>query len=179
MKTRMQTTAILLLFSIVLTAQNQVYVNDQKVSLKTLQTLQNSYGIKIQNGDYWYDARCGAWGLDKGPTLGFIPAGLRVGGRLKANASNGRSNVFVNGRELPSADVRALQRIIKVVPGRFWLDAKGNGGYEGYPSTFNLVYLSRRKGGSSFYRNSYTGIGAGSSGGTSYVIGDGFSVITD
>ena len=42
-----------------------------------------------------------------------------------------------------------------------------------------LMYLSRKKGGSSFYRNSYTGIGGGSSGGTSYVIGKDWSVITN
>lgn len=160
-------------------AQHKVYVNGQKVPFSELKAIKNNYGITIGDGNYWYDSRCGAWGFKNDPTQGFIPARLNVGGYLKSTASNGRTNVFVNGRELPLADVRTLQRIINVVPGRFWLDDKGNGGYEGMASTFNLVYLARQKGGSSFYRNSYTGIGAGNSGGTSYVMGKDWSVILD
>jgi hypothetical protein len=45
-------------------------------------------------------------------------------------------------------------------------------------ATFNLRYLARKKRGSSLYRNSYTGLGTGSGGGTFYMIGDGVSVIT-
>ena len=160
-------------------SQNAVIVNDKKVPLVQLMEVQRTYNIKIGDGTYWYDAHCGAWGYQYGPTQGFIPAGLTLGGQLKPNASKGNTGVFVNGRQLPLNDVRALQRIINVVPGRFWLDDKGNGGYEGKQATFNLMYLSRKKGGSSFYRNSYTGIGGGSSGGTSYVIGKDWSVITN
>lgn len=165
--------------SISMAAQNKVYVNNKQVSANTIHQLKKTYGIAIANGSYWYDNICGAWGYSGGKTMGFIPARLPIGGRLQSNASNGRSGVFVNGRQLPFADVSALKRIINVVPGRFWLDHKGNGGYEGMPSTFNLIYLSRKSGSSSFYRNSYTGIGSGSSGGTSYVIGKGWSVITN
>jgi len=43
----------------------------------------------------------------------------------------------------------------------------------------NLWQLARRSQQNTFYRNSYTGIGRGSSGGTSYVIGKDFSVIVD
>ena len=179
----MKRTALLLLASCLWmlsgTAQHKVFVNGSKIPVQQLRAINDTYGIAIGDGEYWYDARCGAWGYLQGPTQGFIPAGLRIGGPLKPNASNGRTGVYVNGRQLPSADVRALQRIINVVPGRFWLDDKGNGGYEGRYATFNLKYLARQKGGSSFYRNSYTGIGAGSSGGTSYVIGDGWSVMTN
>lgn len=160
-------------------AQDKVYVNGQKVPISELKAIKINYGITIGDGNYWYDSRCGAWGFKNGPTQGFIPARLKVGGYLKSTASNGKTNVFVNGRELPLVDVRALQRIINVVPGRFWLDDKGNGGYEGMAPTFNLVYLTRQKGGNSFYRNSYTGIGAGSSGDTSYVMGKDWSVIID
>lgn len=178
---KMRTTFILVSFASILSvsAQHKVYVNDKKVSYETIKYINDNYGIAIGNGAYWYDPRCGAWGYKNGQTQGFIPSNLKIGGTLKANASRGNTGVFVNGRQLPLADVRALQRIINVVPGRFWLDDKGNGGYEGRYSTFNLKYLERQKGGSSFYRNSYTGIGSGSSGGTFYVIGDGISVITD
>ncbi|MEM8846875.1 MAG: hypothetical protein AAGD17_07205 [Bacteroidota bacterium] len=162
-----------------LKAQNKVYVNNKKAPISQLQKIKSKYGISIGDGQYWYDSKCGAWGYKNGPTMGFIPAYLELGGPLQSNASNGRTGVFVNGRELPRDDVKALQRIINVVPGRFWLDEEGNGGYEGQYATFNLIYLSRKKGGNGFYRNSYTGTGSGSSGGTSYVIGKDWSVITN
>lgn len=60
---------------------------------------------------------------------------------------------FVNASELHDLDVLSLQKIIYVSQGRFWLDAKGNGGYEGYPASFNLVKLSRKAGRNSLYRN--------------------------
>ena len=170
---------LLLMIHLELRAQNAVYVNDEKVPLQQLKEIQRTYNIKIGDGTYWYDALCGAWGFQNGPTQGFIPAHLAIGGRLKAKASKGNTGVFVNRRQLPIEDVRVLQRIIKVVPGRFWLDDKGNGGYEGQQATFNLLYLSQKKGSSSFYRNSYIGVGGGSSGGTSYVLGKDWSVITN
>lgn len=178
MKTNFFTLLFILTSSYGMT-QSNVIINGMELSVKTLKGIENNYGIHIKAGNYWYDQHCGAWGIKNGPTQGFIIAGLNVGGRLNNNASNGNTEVFVNNRELPYEDVRALQRIINVVPGRFWLDAQGNGGYEGQRATFNLVRLAKRQGNNSFYRNSYTGIGAGSSGGTSYVMGKDWSVIID
>ena len=78
------------------------------------------------------------------------------------------------------SEVLLLQQITTVFPGRFWLDDSGNVGFEGMPASYNLFALVSQNGaGSSFYRNSYTGIGAGSSGGTSYVMGKDWSVIVD
>ena len=114
-----------------------------------------------------------------GPTLGFVPPYLNVGGNLKQHASRGHTGVIVNGRELPLQDVNALKQIIDVKKGRFWLEAQGNGGYEGYGASFNLKYLAQRARGSSFYRNNYTGLGTGSSGGTFYMIGKDVSLILD
>jgi len=168
----------ILLLSVKMNAQNKVYINNKQIPQKTLNYLANYYQIKIQDGHYWYDNYNGAWGIKGGPTLGFALPFMNLGGPLKANASYGNTNVFVNGRELHYKDVIALQKIIKVLPGWYWLDAKGNGGYIGMPATFNLRYLARKKRGSSLYRNSYTGLGTGSGGGTFYMIGDGVSVIT-
>ncbi|AWX44944.1 Extra-large guanine nucleotide-binding protein [Flagellimonas maritima] len=160
-------------------AQTSVTVNGARLSKSDLEKVSDRYNINIKNGTYWYDDRSGAWGFQNGPTQGFIPAGLQVGSSLKSNASNGNTGVFVNGRQLHYQDVRNLQQIIKVVPGRFWLDNFGNGGKEGKAASFNLIYLAKRQGNNSFYRNNYTGIGAGSSGGTSYVMGKDWSVIID
>jgi hypothetical protein len=161
-----------------LNAQNTVYVNDVKVSQKTLDKLASQYRIKIIDGSYWYDIYTGAWGKKGGPGMGFVLPNMPFYGTLKANASNGNTGVFVNKRELHYKDVAYLQQFFKVIPGRYWVDAYGNGGYEGQYASFNLYQLAK-KSGKSFYRNSYTGIGSGSSGGTSYVIGKNFSVITD
>jgi len=61
---------------------------------------------------------------------------------LKVNASRGRTGVFINGRELHLLDVRALQQITMVIPGRYWCDAMGNIGFEGGPPLANLWALA-------------------------------------
>jgi hypothetical protein len=114
-----------------------------------VQALERQYGVQIQDGSYWYDRVCGAWGLEGGPTLGFALPGLDLGGRLRADASNGNTGVFVNGRELHRLDVAALQQLGPVYQGRYWLDAEGYCGFEGEPAFCNLVQLARAAGGSS------------------------------
>lgn len=161
----------------------RVVVNDVRLDAERLAALEARYGVRVLDGAYWYDAASGAWGLAGGPTAGFIPAGLRLGGPLRADASGGTTDVYVNGRRLPAADVQALQPLTgPVQPGRYWLDAQGNVGREGGPAFLNLVALARQArggSGSAFFRSGNTGIGAGSSGGTSYVMGDGWSVTVD
>ena len=166
-------------------AQDNVVVNKQRLSAQIVQEFQAYYGIAMQNGDYWYDKYSGAWGYTGGPAIGLLLPGMNLGGELQVNASNGNTSVFINGRELHLMDVLGLQQLIgPVLPGRYWLDGYGNAGYEGGPALVNLWQLAQNsqasqgsQGGSTFYRNSYTGIGAGSSGGTSYVMGKDWSVI--
>ncbi len=153
---------------------NQVPLADAEVA-----SLERQYGVQIQNGSYWYDARSGGWGFEGGPAVGVIPAGLALGGPLRADASGGNTGVFINGRELHAQDVAALYALTGYVEqGRYWVDAYGNAGPEGGPALVNLYELARaQQGGSSFYRSGVTGHGAGSSGGTSYVMGKDWSVI--
>lgn len=162
----------------------QVVVNGKVLSATDLQLLQTRFGIRTQAGRYWYDPACGAWGFDGGPTIGFLPPALPVGGALREDASGGTTPVYINGRRLPIADVRNLQQIVgMVLPGRYWMDAAGNVGVEGGPPFLNLAVLARQAGrsasGNTFYRSDNTGVGAGSSGGTSYVMGEDWSVIVD
>lgn len=157
----------------------QVIVNQKQLDDWQINDFQSKYGIQMQAGDYWYDQLSGAWGITGGPTLGFLPADLGLGGSLQSTASKGNTGVFVNGRELHVYDVAQLRNLLGAVyQGRYWLDAYGNTGYEGGPALLNLLEVSRNQQ-SSYYRNSYTGIGAGSSGGTSYVMGKDWSVIVD
>lgn len=124
----------------------KVVVNGVTLPADTLQALEQQYHIRIEDADYWYDAKCGAWGLRGGPTLGFIPAGLKLGGPLAADASGTGTGVFLNGREAHAQDVLALQSILgQVLPGRYFVDAQGNAGYEGGPPLVNLVVAAQQQ----------------------------------
>ncbi len=135
-----------------------------------INALQRAYRTRIQSGRYWYDPISGAWGFEGGPAVGQIVPGLRLGGRLRPDASGGHTGVFVNNRELHDLDVLALQQCTPVFRGRYWVNAQGIGGYEGGPPIFNLAVLCRRSGkssghswvngdGSSSYRNDNLGLG--------------------
>jgi hypothetical protein len=88
---------------------------------------------------------CGAWGIQGGPTLGFLQAGLAIGGALQSNALNGDTGVFINGRQLHRLDVVSLQQLGPVLPGRYWVDAMGNFGFEGGLKLGNLWMLARQR----------------------------------
>src|SRR5262245_12199494 len=123
---------------------SNVYVNGVELTAETLQILEQRYGVRARPGRYWYDDMCGAVGYEGRGTAGFLPAGLGLGGPLRANASNGSSAVFVNGRELTTEELAALRRLTPVSPGRYWLDGLGNAGTEGGPAVCNLAQLARR-----------------------------------
>jgi hypothetical protein len=165
------------------TARN-VVINRTKLADTRVAALEQGFQVRILDGAYWYDSACGAWGLEGGPTLGFIPAGLEVGGALRADASGAtRTGVFINGREIHPIDVAGLQQLTGVVlPGRYWVNALGFCGYEGNPTPIlNLVALAQaaraKSGGSYHSRSDITGIGSGGDGKTSYVMGKDWSVI--
>jgi len=153
-------------------AGSAVVVNGVALDPGTVLALEQAYRVPVRPGRYWYDRVSGAWGLEGGPGQGLLAPNLRLGGPLRADASAGNTGVFVNGRELHYLDVAALQRCTAVLPGRYWVDSRGIGGYEGAPPSFNLAAMcaARRGGGSSTqtqcYSNGYqstnanTGIGA-------------------
>jgi hypothetical protein len=101
-------------------------------------------GFRVPDGDYWYDAKSGAAGAMGGPCEGFLPPGLGFP-PMPPGCSGGGTGVFVNGRELHPAEAAALQRLVGfVMPGRYWVDAQGNAGFEGGPALVNLRSASRR-----------------------------------
>jgi hypothetical protein len=122
---------------------NGVRLCDAEVA--DLERMAGASRIPLRDGTYWYDPVSGAWGAQGGPTLGFRRAGLKVGGPLRANASNGHTGVFVNGRELHRLDVLALERLGQVRLGRYWLDALGNFGREGGGTLGNLASLAEQR----------------------------------
>jgi len=157
-------------------ATRAVVVNDVRLGDDELAALESEFQLRIADGEYWYDSVSGAWGMQGGPTKGFVPAGLGFGGELSPDASRGATGVYVNGRELHLLDVIALQRFTQVPQGRYWLDAQGNGGLEGEGASFNLYALAASAGGNgpgpwSYYTQAPLGASTGGDGqGFSYYI---------
>lgn len=108
---------------------NRVMLKDAQ-----LQRIEQQYGTRIPDGRYWYDAKCGAWGVEGDPTQGFILADLELPGPMPADISGGETGIFFNGREIHFQDQLALQQVFGfTIPGQYWLDALGNLGIEGSP----------------------------------------------
>ena len=133
------------------TATKKVVINGTQLSAKDIQALERSYGVPLQTGQYWYDKMSGLWGYAGQPTAGKIYPGLQLGGPLKANASNGNTGVFINGRELPVIEVQYLQQLGTVYKGRYWMNAQGVGGIEGGPAIFDLGAAARQRSGGGLY----------------------------
>jgi len=136
-----------------------VVVNAVALDNPTQHAIERAYRVRLVPGRYWYDPVSGVWGLEGGPSAGQIHPGLRLGGPLRRDASRGRTGVIVNGRELHGLDVAALQRCVRVVPGRYWVLANGVGGVERGPPQFNLAVLcgGGASGGSSTRCDNYGG----------------------
>ena len=147
--------------SLVSTANAQVQtrsviINGVRLPDQQVLALESQYRTRVPDGDFWYDRATGAWGNRGGPTLGLILPGLRVGGPLRTDASNGHTGVFINGRQLHQLDVLGLTQITQVYPGRYWMDAQGNVGVEGGPALINLYALARARGQPGGAYSSYT-----------------------
>lgn len=114
---------------------NRVQLSDQQI-----QSLENMLQTRVQDGKYWYDKICGAWGVEGGPTAGFIFAGMDLPGPMPVNISGGKTGVFINGREVHPLDKQGLEQLFGSAPaGRYWLDAQGNMGPEGGMAVTNLA----------------------------------------
>lgn len=149
-----------------------VEINGQVLTDLELMRIESAYRIRIPDANYWYDPVLGAWGAKGGPTMGFLPPGLALGGPLRPDASGGGTAVFVNGRALHPYDLMALQQITgPILPGRYFITAQGLAGYEGGPPLWNLAALAARSqgGGSNTWQSRVTGASGFSDGTTGAV----------
>lgn len=140
-----------------------VRVNGVEIPDAEMAALERKYHQRIPPGDYWYDKRCGAWGMQGGPTLGLTVAGINIGGPMRRDASNGHTGVIVNGRELHLIDVLSLERAgIQAVRGKWWVNANGDFGLEGNPFPLgNLVRIANQTSGKR-YGSTYSEAAGGS-----------------
>jgi hypothetical protein len=126
----------------------QVFINESPLTATELSRIAQTYGLRIPDGNYWYDPVLGAWGVQGSPTLGFIPPGINWGGPLQAHASGGGTGVFVNGRALHPQDLVALAQLVgsAIAPGRYFITHEGLAGIEGGPPLWNLGTLAATQG---------------------------------
>jgi hypothetical protein len=112
----------------------KVFVNGRELTPAQLEAFKQVYGVIPAPGHWWYDAVSGMYGTEGQGATGFMYPGHDLG-PLAADASHGNMPVFINGRQLTQVEVNYLAWLAggAVAPGRYWVDALLNWGYEGVP----------------------------------------------
>lgn len=121
-------TLALLVPSLAFANDDKIIVNGKTLTADQIQHFQLSYGNPPTPGKYWYDTKTGMFGYMGRPFAGTIDPGHSFG-ILAEDSSNGRSGVYINGRQLPKAELEFLSNLLgKLAPGHYWMDANGKWG---------------------------------------------------
>ena len=121
--------------------RTNVFVNGREMTPRELQQHQAMYNTVVQPGRYWYDPVSGLYGFWGREPIGQLRTGHGYG-HPPANASNGNTGIFLNGRHINSVEQMQWQTLVRQVvnPGRYWLDGNtGNVGVEGNPNPTSNV----------------------------------------
>ena len=96
---------------------------------------------------------CRVFGGEGGPDAEQVQPGLPF---LPTDISGGKTNVFVNGRELHLQEYQILVALFgSVIPGRYWTNHQGIGSPDGQAPTFNLATVARKQSSSGCFHGSY------------------------
>ena len=142
----------------------QTVINGKALTTGQKADFIRTYGTPPLGGTFWYDSTSGLWGVMGREAFGVLRPGHAYGA-LSPTASAGTTGVFINGRQINTAEALYLQGLLgSVVPGRWWLHgASGNFGLEGNPMPVGNVFAIARAAQARGGRGNYgEGMGAGS-----------------
>lgn len=113
-----------------------VCVNGRRLTMEEMMTLQSCPcpPTKLRPGLYWYDKVSGFWGKEGHKPHNIISPHLNVGGgTFMRNASNGNTNILINGREITNVERQMLKWAGVQIAGNphFWVNADGTYQEEG------------------------------------------------
>lgn len=125
-------------------SHTDIVINGTVLTTAQIDQIFQTYGVKPVSGRYWYDTRSGMYGQEAGPVVGVMYPGHQFG-PLSSRASLGHSGVYINGRQLQAVEAQQIAMLFgyyQPVPGRYWMNANGDLGVEGYPYAIGNIYMA-------------------------------------